>query len=191
MFIQLFLTIFIMVLLAELADKTQFVTFALVAETGKPVEAYLGVLGGLFCVTALGVLAGSLIGLFIPLFLIQIIAGIIFIIIGGYALYKARSNNDEEEVKGAGSKRVWTRAFALLFFAELGDKTQILVIFLVATTGQLLLVFLAAFSALAVVNGIGVIIGDRARHYLGTSIIKYVAAIAFIIAGILMLLIFL
>lgn len=180
-----------MVLLAELADKTQLVTFALVAETGKPVQVYLGVLGGLCCVTVLGVLAGSLIGLFIPLLFVQIIAGIIFIIIGGYALYKARSNENEEEVQGAGSKRVWVRAFALLFFAELGDKTQILVIFLVATTGQLLLVFLAAFTALAVVNGIGVVIGDRARHYLGSSIIRYVAAVAFIIAGILMLLIFL
>ncbi len=104
-----------MVLLAELADKTQLVTFALAAETGKPVQAYLGVLGGLLCVTALGVLAGSLIGLFIPLFLIQIVAGIIFIIIGGYALYKARRNYDEDEVQDAGSKRVWARAFASYF----------------------------------------------------------------------------
>jgi putative Ca2+/H+ antiporter (TMEM165/GDT1 family) len=136
-------------------------------------------------------LAGSVISLFIPLLLIQIIAGIIFIIIGGYALYKARSNNNEEEVQSARSQRVLVRAFALLFFAELGDKTQILVIFLVATTGQLFLVFLAAFIALAVVNGIGVVIGDRVRHYLGSSMIRYVAAVAFIIAGILMLLLFL
>jgi len=180
-----------MVLLAELADKTQLVTFALVTETGKPVQVYLGVLGGLLCVTALGVLAGSLIGLFIPLLLIQIIAGIIFIIIGVFALYKARSNSNDEEVQSVESKRVWVRAFALLFLAELGDKTQILVILLVATTGQLILVFLAAFTALAVVNGIGVVIGDRVRHYLSSSIIRYVAAIAFIFAGILMLLVFL
>lgn len=180
-----------MVLLAELADKTQLVTFALGAETGKPVQVYLGVLGGLFCVTVLGVLAGSLIGLFVPLWLIQIIAGIIFIINGVYALYRARSSNEDEEVQSVGSKRVWTRAFALLFLAELGDKTQILVILLVATTGQLLLVFLGAFTALAVVNGIGVVIGDRARHYLGSSVIRYVASAAFIIAGVLMLLVFL
>ncbi len=180
-----------MVLLAELADKTQLVTFALVAETGKPLQTYLGVLGGLFCVTALGVLAGSLIGLFIPLFLIQIVAGLIFIIIGIFALYKARGNDNDEEIQDVSSKRAWVRAFALLFLAELGDKTQILVILLSATTGQLLLVFLAAFTALAVVNGIGVVIGDRARHYLGSSVIRYVASAAFIIAGVLMLLVFL
>jgi putative Ca2+/H+ antiporter (TMEM165/GDT1 family) len=180
-----------MVLLAELADKTQLVTFALGAETGKPVQVYLGVLAGLFCVTVLGVLVGSLIGLFVPLLLIQIIAGFIFIIIGVFALYKARGNIDDEEVRSVESKRVWARAFVLLFLAELGDKTQILVILLSATTGQLLLVFLAAFTALALVNGIGVVIGDRARHYLGSSVIRYIAAAAFIIAGILMLLIFL
>ena len=180
-----------MVFLAELADKTQLVTFAIVAETGKPVQAYLGVLGGLFCVTALGVIAGSLIGLFVPLLLIQIIAGIIFILIGLFVLYRALRKTDDEEVQSVDNKRVWVQAFILLFLAELGDKTQILVILLVATTGQLLLVFLAAFTALATVNGIGVVIGDRARHYLGSSIIKYVAAVAFIIAGILILLFFL
>lgn len=185
--VPLFLTVFGLVLLAELADKTQLVTFALVAETGKPVQVYLGVLGGLFTVTALGVLLGSLIGLFVPLTLVQLIAGFVFIILGIFTIYKARRNDNDEESTTTHGTRVWVRAFILLFLAELGDKTQLLVILIAATTGQLILVFAAAFLALAFVNGIGVFVGDRARKYLSTTTITYIASSAFIIAGALVL----
>ncbi len=185
--VSLFFTVFFLILLAELADKTQIVTFALVAETGKPAQVYLGVLGGLFTVTVIGVLVGSLIAFFIPLSLIQIIAGIVFIILGLYTIYRARRAQEDEASTTTQGKRVWVRAFILLFLAELGDKTQLVVILIAAATGQLLLVFIAAFLALAFVNGLGVIIGDRARKYLGTTAIAYVAAVAFIIAGALVL----
>ncbi|MFX1566217.1 MAG: TMEM165/GDT1 family protein [Promethearchaeota archaeon] len=187
MFVPLFLTSFALVLIAELADKTQLVTFALAADTGKPYQVYLGVLGGLLTVTAIGVLAGTLIAVFVPLFLIQIIAGISFIILGIFSIYRARRNEDPEKSTPTRGTRVWARAFILLFLAELGDKTQLIVILLAATTGQLLLVFIAAFLALALVNGIGVFVGDRARKYLSTTTITYVAATAFIIAGALVL----
>jgi putative Ca2+/H+ antiporter (TMEM165/GDT1 family) len=185
--VPLFLTVFFLVLLAELADKTQLVTFALAAETGKPAQVYLGVLGGLFTVTALGVLVGSLIGLFVPLTLIQVIAGLVFIVLGIFSIYRVRRNDHDEELTTTHGTRVWVRAFILLFLAELGDKTQLIIILIAATTGQLLLVFVAGFLALALVNGIGVFVGDRARQYLSTTTITYVAAAAFIIAGVLVL----
>ena len=56
-----------------------------------------------------------------------------------------------------------------------------------ATTGELLVVFIAAFLVLALVNGIDVILGDLARQYLGATTIAYIAAIAFIIAGVLVI----
>ena len=187
MLAPLFLTVFAMVFLAELADKTQLVTFALVAETGNPRQVYLGVLGGLFAVTAIGVLAGSLVTVVVPLFLIQLIAGITFVILGGYTIFRARRSQEAEEATTTRDTAVWVRACIMLFLAELGDKTQLVVILIAATTGQLLVVFIAAFLALALVNGIGVILGDRARQYLGTTTIAYIAAIAFIVAGVLVI----
>lgn len=187
--IDVFASVFLMVFLAELADKTQLVTFALVAKTGKPGQVYLGVLGGLFCVTALGVVAGAVIALFVPLEFIRIISGIAFIVIGCYVIGTTLYGPvDEEEDSFLEGKYVWARAFALLFLAELGDKTQLVVILTAATTGILLLVFLAGFTALALVNGIGVLIGDRARHFFGTKTISYIAGAAFILAGALVLL---
>ena len=184
----LFLTVFALVLLAELADKTQLVTFALVADTGKPRQVYLGVLGGLFAVTIIGVLGGTLLAVIVPLFLIQLMAGIVFVILGGYSLYRVRRSQEREEAPTTRGTAVWVRAFIMLFLAELGDKTQLVVILIAATTGQLLVVFIASFLALALVNGIGVILGDQARRYLGATTITYIAAIAFIIAGVLVIL---
>ena len=185
--VQLFFIVFALVLLAELADKTQLVTFALAAETGKPAQVYLGVLCGLFTVTTLGVLVGSLIGVFVPLTLIQLIAGLVFIILGIFSIYRVRRNKHDEETTTTHGTRVWVRAFILLFLAELGDKTQLIIILITSTTGQLLLVFAAGFLALALVNGIGVFLGDRARKYLSTKTITYIAAAAFIIAGVIVL----
>jgi putative Ca2+/H+ antiporter (TMEM165/GDT1 family) len=183
--VQLFFIVIALVLLAELADKTQLVTFALAAETGKPAQVYLGVLGGLFTVTALGVIMGSIIGLFVPLMLIQLVAGLVFIILGIFTIYRVRRNDHDEERTTTYGTRVWVRAFILLFLAELGDKTQLIIILIAATTDQLLLVFVAGFLALALVNGIGVFVGDRARKYLSTTTITYIAAAAFLIAGVL------
>ncbi len=187
--LDVFASVFLMVFLAELADKTQLVTFALVAKTGKPGQVYLGVLGGLLCVTALGAIAGAVITLFIPLAIIRTISGVAFVVIGCYVIASAWYGPiDEEEDSFLEGKYVWARAFALLFLAELGDKTQLVVILTAATTGALWAVFLAGFAALALVNGIGVLIGDRARHFFGTKTISYIAGAAFILAGVLVLL---
>ncbi|MFX1474143.1 MAG: TMEM165/GDT1 family protein [Promethearchaeota archaeon] len=187
--LDVFASVFLMVFLAELADKTQLVTFALVAKTGKPGQVYLGVLGGLLCVTALGAIAGAVIAYFIPLPFIRLISGVAFVVIGCYVIIAAwAEEKEEQEDSSLEGKYVWARAFLLLFLAELGDKTQLVVILTAATTGVLWAVFIAGFAALALVNGIGVLIGDRARHFFGTKTTAYIAGAAFIITGALVLL---
>jgi putative Ca2+/H+ antiporter (TMEM165/GDT1 family) len=184
---ETFTGIFLIMLLAELADKTQLVTFALVAATAKPKQVYLGALAGLFCVTALGVIAGSVLGLLIPLQLVQLAAGCGFVAIGVYALFTARRREEDADKSLTVGKHVWARAFVLLFLAEFGDKTQVIVILVTASTGALLVVFLATFLALALADAVGVVLGDRAGHIFGAKTIVYISGAAFILAGILVL----
>ncbi len=77
-------------------------------------------------------------------------------------------------------------AFATVFVAELGDKTQLAACFLAADQQRPWMVFAGAALALTVVSGIGVIVG----HYIGAQLpadtIRYVAAALFVIMGILM-----
>ncbi|OLE51521.1 MAG: hypothetical protein AUG51_22320 [Acidobacteria bacterium 13_1_20CM_3_53_8] len=80
----------------------------------------------------------------------------------------------------------WT-TFGALFIAEMGDKTQLAAITLAAETRSPLSVFVGAALALALVSLIGVAVGTLLGQYLPEKLIHNVAAIAFIIIGVLML----
>ncbi len=81
----------------------------------------------------------------------------------------------------------WT-TFGALFIAEMGDKTQLAAITLAAETRSPLSVFLGAALALALVSLIGVAVGTLLGQYLPEKLIHNVAALAFIVIGVLMLL---
>jgi putative Ca2+/H+ antiporter (TMEM165/GDT1 family) len=83
--------------------------------------------------------------------------------------------------------KVFWATFLALFLAELGDKTQLAVITLSAQTKSPVAVFLGAALALALVSLLGVAVGSLLGHYLPEKLLKILAAIAFIVIGVLML----
>jgi Ca2+/H+ antiporter, TMEM165/GDT1 family len=80
----------------------------------------------------------------------------------------------------------WT-TFGALFLAEMGDKTQLAAITLAAQTRSPVSVFLGATLALALVSLIGVGVGSVLGQYLPENLLRKLAAVAFILVGILML----
>jgi Ca2+/H+ antiporter, TMEM165/GDT1 family len=83
-------------------------------------------------------------------------------------------------------KIFWT-AFATLFIAELGDKTQLAVITMTANSSKIWSVFLGASLALVCVTLLGVLFGGFITQYVPTDWLQRIVAAAFIIIGILML----
>jgi len=106
MVLAVFASVFTMVLLAELADKTQLVTLALAAKSAKPRQVYLGAVAGLFCVTAIGAAAGSLIALLVPLELVRLGSGAAFLALGVYTIITT-GGSEEEEASPMDEDRVW------------------------------------------------------------------------------------
>lgn len=87
---KIFLTIFTAVFIAELGDKTQLATMLFAAD--KEVNKYtvfFAASSALIVASALGVLAGSFLSDHINEKYLQYIAGIGFILIGAFTLYKA------------------------------------------------------------------------------------------------------
>ena len=80
---------------------------------------------------------------------------------------------------------IWL-TFGLMFLAEMGDKTQIAVITLVADRRSPIC-FHRAVLALTLVSLVGVMFGAWITEYLPIDIIHKVGAIAFIVIGVLML----
>ncbi len=87
---KLVITIFATVFIAELGDKTQLATllFAADKEVGK-LTVFFAASAALVVASAIGVLAGSLLSAYISERFLTYIAGIGFILIGVYTLYRA------------------------------------------------------------------------------------------------------
>ncbi|MCS6804167.1 MAG: TMEM165/GDT1 family protein [Acidobacteriota bacterium] len=77
--------------------------------------------------------------------------------------------------------------FALIFLAEMGDKTQLAAITMVAKTNAPWAVFIGAALALCLVSLIGVFAGTILVRYVPEEQLEKVAALAFIAIGLLML----
>ena len=77
--------------------------------------------------------------------------------------------------------------FALLFVAELGDKTQLAVITLSAKTHQPWTIFLGAVLGLALVTLLGALAGGLIVRVVPVEWVSKGAAVAFIAIGGLML----
>ena len=75
-----------------------------------------------------------------------------------------------------------------LFLAELGDKTQLAVITMTASTESQVAVFLGAALALVTVTLLGVLFGGVLTQYIPTEWLQRIVAISFIAIGVLMLL---
>jgi putative Ca2+/H+ antiporter (TMEM165/GDT1 family) len=74
--------------------------------------------------------------------------------------------------------------FAVVFLAELGDKTQLATLLFASDRDQNpVLVFLAAASALVLSTAIAVLVGSQGARYLETVPLKLIAGIGFVALG--------
>jgi putative Ca2+/H+ antiporter (TMEM165/GDT1 family) len=84
--------------------------------------------------------------------------------------------------------RVLLTTFGVIFLAEMGDKTQLAAMTMAAQSKKPWAVFLGASLALAAVSALGVIVGATLGNYVPLEWVKRIAAVAFIVIGVLMLL---
>ena len=96
MILTLLVTTFFTVFLAEMGDKTQLTTITLSSTTNKPLAVFIGSSIALVLATLLGALAGGSIANLIPAFLLKLIAGIVFLCLGGNLLLQSKHENNNE-----------------------------------------------------------------------------------------------
>ncbi len=82
--------------------------------------------------------------------------------------------------------KVFLTTFGTIFLAELGDKTQLATIMMTSKTKLPLPVFIGASLALCLVTLAGVLFGEGLIAIIPQSILKKIAALAFIAIGIWM-----
>ena len=96
MLLTLLFTTFFTVFLAEMGDKTQLTTITLSSTTNKPLAVFIGSSIALILATLLGALAGGSIANLIPAFLLKLLSGIVFLIIGIKLLAESRKDSTSD-----------------------------------------------------------------------------------------------
>src|SRR5690606_3173614 len=111
---------FLLIFAAEMGDKTQIIAMTFATQYLVK-DVLLGVTIGVFFNHGIAILLGSFISKVIPMDLIQIAAGFLFVIFGLNAL---KYEEDEELENKKTLSPINTVALAF-FVVELGDKTQL------------------------------------------------------------------
>jgi putative Ca2+/H+ antiporter (TMEM165/GDT1 family) len=80
--------------------------------------------------------------------------------------------------------KVFASIFAVVFIAELGDKTQLATMLFAADKEvSKLTVFLASSAALVVAAALGVLAGSLLAGYLNERVLAWIAGTGFIVIG--------
>jgi putative Ca2+/H+ antiporter (TMEM165/GDT1 family) len=95
------------------------------------------------------------------------------------------TQNTQETTMPQGLK-ILLSTFALLFVAELGDKTQLAVISMTVRHKAPLWIFVGAALALAAVTAIGVLGGQLLTRFVPEAVLHKLAAVLFLVMGVLM-----
>ncbi len=167
------------VFLAELGDKSQLMTISLASKYHyHPV--FWGIFLGMGVITVIGVGVGTILYQIIPVFYLKVIAALIFLVFGILSFIK----EERIEKKGVKKKKVFTTSFFLAMIAELGDKTQLVVIALTARFQNPYFVFIGAITALGVVIAAGVFLGTKLTQFVEKDKIDFIVSALFIILGV-------
>jgi putative Ca2+/H+ antiporter (TMEM165/GDT1 family) len=79
--------------------------------------------------------------------------------------------------------RIVLTTFAAIFLAEMGDKTQLAVITMTASSRKPMSVFLGGALALTLVTALGVLLGTVVTRWIPETVLKKLAAVLFVIIG--------
>jgi putative Ca2+/H+ antiporter (TMEM165/GDT1 family) len=183
-------TIFVVVLLVELPDKTALAT-VLLATKNKPLPVFAGVALAFVIQTLVAVFAGSLIAL-LPHQVVRIGAGLLFIGMAIVVAWRTRRQQVAEAAEqvpapSRGRDRPFITAFTMIMLAEWGDLSQLATVAFQARYNQALTVFISATLALWTVTALAVFVGNRLGSLLPERPVQYAAAGLMVVIGIILI----
>lgn len=168
----------LMILIAEMGDKTQILAMAF-ATKYKIRQIVIGVALGAFLNHGLAILLGSLLTRVIPMELLQLIAGLMFI---GFAFWSLQVDDEGEEEKNSAFGPIITVALAF-FIGELGDKTQLTALTLGASSQFPFFILMGTVTGMVLTSLLGILIGAKLGHKIPEMQLKLGAFTVFMVFG--------
>ena len=184
---RVFATVFGVIFVAELPDKTAVAALVL-ATRHRALPVFFGTALALVVQSLVAVAAGGLLSL-LPARPVHIGAGLLFLV---SAVFMWRREEEPEEdahigAEAEGFQRAFWKSFLVVFIAEWGDLTQLGTAALAARYRAPVTVFLAASVALCLVAALAVFLGNRLSKLIHPRHTQRVAAVVFALLGVALL----
>jgi putative Ca2+/H+ antiporter (TMEM165/GDT1 family) len=187
-------TTFVAIFPAELPDKTLVATLVLSARF-RPLPVWIGVAGAFFVQCLVAVTFGGLLTLLPRLPVLLVVAALFGV--AAWLMFRGASSSSqdleesEREVQAVtdlhGSRRVVATSFLVLFAAEWGDLSQLMTAGLVARYSSPVSVFAGSWTALCLVAGIAVLVGNQVARRLPLALIRRFAGSLFAVLAVITL----
>ena len=174
------------VALAEMGDKTQLLSLVLAARFRKPWPIVAGILVATLANHALAGAAGAWVMAALGPDVMRWVLGISFIAMAGWMLIPDQL--DEGAVAPRRGLGVFVATTWAFFLAEMGDKTQIATVALGAQYAPLVAVVLGTTLGMLLANAPVVFFGEAITRRVPIKAVHAVAALTFLVLGVLALL---
>jgi putative Ca2+/H+ antiporter (TMEM165/GDT1 family) len=182
-----FITAFVLVTIAEMADKTQLLTLSLACRYPAR-KVLIGVALAIAVLNLVAVVIGAVAGRFIPVTAVKIGAGVLFLGFGLWNLLAKDRPQAAEECEVKSDKYVILAVMGAFLIAEIGDKTQLATLSLGARFEGSILnsvgVWLGATVGMILANALAVIIGHTAGRRVPEKLMKRISGALFVGFGI-------
>lgn len=179
--LEAFLISTLSVALAEIGDKTQLLALVLAARFRKPWPIIVGILLATLANHGIAAELGAWISAMLSPSILRWIIAASFIVMGLWILVPDKDDTDAQKYRyGA-----FLTTLIAFFLVEVGDKTQIATVLLAAKYSNIPLVVAGTTIGMLAVNGPVVLAGQFAAKKLPLRQIRVVAAIIFILLGVL------
>ena len=175
-------TVFGVVFIGELPDKTMFASLLLAAR-GRSGLVWLGVAMAFLVHVAIAVTVGGVLFTLLPHRLVLVVVALMFLV-GAVMSFRDAGDGDDDApdtgYRAVGGARTVGTAFVVIFIAEWGDLTQILTANLAARYADPFGVGVAAVAALWAVAGLAMVAGRLIRH-LPAALIRRVTGVVLLV----------
>jgi Ca2+/H+ antiporter, TMEM165/GDT1 family len=170
---------FLLVVLAEMGDKTQFVAMTF-ATKFNPFKVLFAIFLATIANFVIVIVIGQLLTEIVPLDVISLAASISFIGFGLWTLREEKIVDKKTKVSRFGVVATVAVAF---FVAEFGDKTQLATLSLAAQYHSPVSVLVGATLAMLVADGVGIVIGVVLCKRIPQHKLKWLSAVIFVLFG--------
>ena len=172
---------FLLVFIAEMGDKTQFVAMTFAAKY-NPYKVLFAIFLGTVANFVIVIIVGQLLTEVVPLDVISLVASIAFIAFGVWTVREEKIEEKTIKVSRFGAVATVGVAF---FVAEIGDKTQLATLSLAVQYDSPITVLVGAILAMLVADGIGIVIGVVFCRRIPRHKLKWLSAIIFVLFGLI------